>query len=91
MVKTANEGILVADSTGIITFANNKISKMLGYSIEELIGTDGLFLIDNELSAIQEKIANRERGLTESYELKLIRKDGDELWALVSGSPYVRP
>ncbi len=48
MVETTNEGILMADKSGIITFANRKISEMLGYSIDELLGTDGLFLIDNE-------------------------------------------
>ena len=87
MVETANEGILMADKSGIITFANRKISEMLGYSIDELLGTDGLFLVDNESSEMQEKIKNRKEGIIESYETKFIRKDGSELWTLISGSP----
>ncbi|HEX7468814.1 MAG TPA: ATP-binding protein [Methanobacterium sp.] len=87
MVETANEGILMADKSGIITFANRKISEMLGYSIDELLGTDGLFLVDNESLEMQEKIKNRKEGIIESYETKFIRKDGSELWTLISGSP----
>ena len=36
IVETSNEGILVGDSLGIITFANSKMADMLGYSIEEI-------------------------------------------------------
>ncbi|MGB8233341.1 MAG: PAS domain S-box protein, partial [Methanobacterium sp.] len=87
MVETTNEGILMADNSGIITFANRKISEMLGYSIDELLGTDGLFLVDNESLEMQEKIKNRKEGIIESYETKFIRKDGSELWTLINGSP----
>jgi len=43
MVEAVNEGIMMADTSGIVTFVNNKMVEMLGYSKEELIGTDALF------------------------------------------------
>ena len=42
IVETANEGIMMADTSGIITFVNNKMIEMLGYSKDELLGTDAL-------------------------------------------------
>ena len=78
----------MADSSGIVTFVNNKMVEMLGYSKEELLGTDALFLVEkNQTNFIHKKAENRDKGLKESYELKFIRKDGKELWTLVSASP----
>ena len=88
IVETANEGIMMADTSGIVTFVNNKMIEMLGYSKDELLGTDALFLVDkDQTSFIHKRSENRQMGLKESYELKFIRKNGKELWALVSASP----
>ncbi|MDD3984940.1 MAG: PAS domain S-box protein [Methanobacterium sp.] len=88
MVETVNEGIMMANTYGIVTFVNNKMVEMLGYSKDELLGTDALFLLEkNQHNIMNKKVENREKGLSESYELKFIRKDGKELWTLVSASP----
>ena len=87
IVETANEGIIMADPSGIITFVNDKIVEMFGYSVEELLGTDGLFLIDkNELEIAYKQIEDRKIGINEEYERKFIRKNGDEIWTIVSAS-----
>ena len=87
IVETANEGIMMTDTSGIVTFVNNKMVEMLGYSKEELLGTDALFLLEkNQTSFMHKKSQNRQMGLKEPYELKFIRKNGKELWTLVSAS-----
>jgi diguanylate cyclase (GGDEF)-like protein/PAS domain S-box-containing protein len=41
IVSTAGEGIIRADPSGVVTFANPAACSMLGYSARELIGGDG--------------------------------------------------
>ncbi|HEX7467265.1 MAG TPA: PAS domain S-box protein, partial [Methanobacterium sp.] len=88
IVEIANEGIMIADTSGRINFVNAKMTEMLGYSSEELIGTDATTLVDkNEIEIGLQKIENRKKGIQESYEIKYIRKSGEELWCLISATP----
>jgi PAS domain S-box-containing protein len=85
IVETANEGILIIDAEVRITYANKKITEMLGYSLEELIGRFLWDFADEEGRAIlKPNLEKRRQGINEVYELKLICKDGSPLWALVS-------
>jgi PAS domain S-box-containing protein len=85
IVETANEGILVIDEETRVIFANKKLAEMLGYTLEEGLGRPVWDFISEESKAIfklnQEK---RRQGIDESYELKLICKDGSSLWAITS-------
>ncbi len=75
-------------NTGITTFVNAKMEELLGYSREELLGTDGLFLIDkNELEIAHKQIEDRKRGIKQEYERKFIQKNGKEIWTIVSATP----
>lgn len=83
IVETANEGIAVLDSEGKHTYVNKKLADMLGYSEKELYGK---FVEDlaEDASVFKVKFEKRRRGDSESYEIKLIRKDGTPLWVLVN-------
>ncbi len=88
IIDVANEGIMMADPSGIITLVNAKMAEMLGYTIEELVGTDSLSLVDNdEVVYGKKKIENRDKGIRESYEIKYRRKSGEELWCLINATP----
>ena len=88
IVEMSNEGIMMADPSGIITFLNAKMAKMLGYTIEELLGTDAISLVGKEELALgKKKIENRTKGIKESYEIKYLRKSGEELWVLINATP----
>jgi len=54
IVETANEGIWIVDSEIKITYANEKIAEMLGYSREELIGKSGWDLVDEKYKVYSE-------------------------------------
>jgi PAS domain S-box-containing protein len=77
IVETANEGIWILDADVRITYANNKIAEMLGYSPEEMIGKHGAYFVDDEYKKYTElRTEKRKLGIDEVHENKLVRKDG---------------
>jgi PAS domain S-box-containing protein len=90
IVESSQEGILMADPQGSITYANERFAQMLGYTVGELIGKPGLELAaDAEKNGVSEKIQERRQGKKGHYEIRLRRKDGAEIALYVSGSPVL--
>jgi len=88
IVETANEIILITDKESIITYVNKKMVDMLGYTLEEFIGRPIWSFISEECkSVVKMNLEKRMRGVSESYELKLIRKDGSSLWTFLNAKP----
>jgi PAS domain S-box-containing protein len=87
IVETANEGIMISDTKGLIKFVNPKMVKMLGYSNEEILGKPIQYFIDPSYHDKKLKdIHDMGEDLDELYEIKFIRKDGSDLWAHVSAT-----
>lgn len=85
MVEAANEGILIIGHDLEIIFVNNKLSSMLGYEIEELMGQFLNFLFFEEhLEDLEIKIQERMQGKDAIYERYLRRKDGSKHWVTIS-------
>ncbi|OPX90150.1 PAS domain S-box protein [Pelotomaculum sp. PtaB.Bin117] len=76
IVETANEGIWIIDSNEKITFTNKKLNELFGYTNEEMIGRSIKSLMGEEYRYKFERDA----------EAKYRRKDGTELWVIVSSS-----
>lgn len=88
IVETASEGICVLDSDGKISFLNPRMARMLGYSIDDMIGrpvSDYLFAED--IADHARKMKNRKIGLPETYERRFLRKDGRVVWTIASATP----
>jgi PAS domain S-box-containing protein len=72
------------DNEGKITYAN-KILETSGYTLEELIGRPIWDFISEESKPVAKRsFEKRRQGIDDSYELKLIRKDGSFIWGLIS-------
>ena len=85
IVETANEGILIIDDNAVVTYANKKMTDMLGYSLEEGLGRPiWNFLTEENKAIIKRKLEKRKQGINENYELKLIRQDDSSLWVLLN-------
>ncbi len=90
IVDTANEGILILDEHAEVVFLNAHLAKMLGYTLEELQDrhvTD--FMLQEDLADHQQKLTRRHQNVAETYERRLIHKDGSILWALISATPIL--
>ena len=89
IVETALEGIWVLDPQGRTTFANARMAEMLGISVAEMPGRSVFDFIDPEdRSRTAARLKQRRQGIAEVFDLRFHRADGQELWAIVSASPY---
>jgi PAS domain S-box-containing protein len=85
IVETANEGIFIIDAETTVTYANKKMTDMLGYTLEEVIGRAIWDFVGEEGKVIiKRNLEKRRQGINESYELKLICKGGSSLWVLIN-------
>jgi PAS domain S-box-containing protein len=88
IVDTATEGIWVVGQDALTTFVNSHMAEMLGCSGEEMIGrplTD--FMFEEDAPDHLRKMENRRQGISESYERRFRRQDGQTVWTHVSATP----
>jgi PAS domain S-box-containing protein len=89
IVETALEGIWVLDPQGRTTFANARLAEMLGISLADLLGSSVFDYMDPEDRAQSAaRLEQRRQGIAEVHDFRFRRADGQELWAIVSASPY---
>jgi PAS domain S-box-containing protein len=90
IVETATEGIWTINEGGEITVANSRLAEMLGCTVGELIGQPLSAVLREASTAVEQRINEpASRGLAEQVTLKIDRKDGKPLWAIMSTSPIL--
>jgi PAS domain S-box-containing protein len=83
-----NEGFRVIDEKGIITYANEKLSEMLGYKVDEMIGRSATEFLDEHSKKVWTKeFEKRKKHESSRYEMTLVRKDGEKVPTIVSPRP----
>jgi PAS domain S-box-containing protein len=90
IVETAQEGIWQIDASNRTTFVNTRMAAILGSTVDEMIGASLFDFMDAEGQAITAAAIDRRRqGIAEQYEFKYRRKDGGDVWALLSTNPVL--
>lgn len=88
IVQGIQEGIVISDSEGRLTFLNPAAGRILDYNTEELIGQPFISLIHPDQAFSMEKIKKElEEGKVKQFEIEMVRKDGLGLVALISSRP----
>jgi PAS domain S-box-containing protein len=89
LVDVAQEAIWVADDRGMITYVNPRMVEMLGYQNGAILGRPVLDFVDAQSreGALEALSGTESKGM--SRDLRFRRRDGAEVWGLVSGSPIV--
>ena len=88
IVETATEGIWVIDEESKTAFANQRIADMLGCSVEDMVGMSLFeFMDDDQVAYADALVDRRKKGVLEQHDFKFRRKDGTELWTIVSTYP----
>jgi PAS domain S-box-containing protein len=88
LVENAHEGIWVVDENGIITFANQRLSAILGY--EQMLGRNINQLVtpDRKRTLLKLLVQNM-RGLVAQEEIQMICKEGEHVSAIISSVPIM--
>ncbi len=88
LINNLQEGLWVINKNNIITYANGKISSMLGYKVEEIIGKHIFSFLDKEETNKFRYYNDLIRGgKNELYHLALTKKDGSIIFTTHASGP----
>jgi len=88
MLTTAHEGVWILDQNWVGIFVNQHMEEMLGYQHGEILGKPlDFFIFETDRQDHSQQRMIREKGVPARYERKFKKKDGTELWTLVSATP----
>ncbi len=88
LIENMRDGLGVQDENGILTFVNDSFCRMIGYSKEDLIGYPVQMLHDEKSrNRFNEKITQRRKGVSETYEIEYKSKEGNIIPTIVSAQP----
>lgn len=88
IIETAYEGVWIIDAESKTSFVNQRMSEIIGYSTEEMIGASLFDFMDDQGKIIAaEDVERRRKGIKEQHDFKFRRKDGSDLWAIVETNP----
>jgi len=90
IIANMNLGLLEVDLNDKIIYVNQSFCEMSGFSTEELIDNKATNLFvkhPNEISLIKNKTVERTKGVSDSYEMKVLNKNNETRWWLISGAP----
>ncbi len=90
IVETSNEGIWSIDLDSNITFLNRPLAKMLGYTVEEMLGKPlQTFMSQSTGARAALRIDHSREGGSDESEAEFVRKDGGALWGLLKTTPIL--
>ncbi len=91
IVETAFEGIWSRDAEGRTNYVNPRMAEMLGYPAAEMLGRPWEDFVDaQDWPNVRSRWKQRRRGTTDQYEIRFRRRDGSDLWVIVTSNPIFR-
>ncbi|MDA9343475.1 PAS domain S-box protein [Algibacter sp.] len=90
IIANMNLGLCEVNTDGIIIMTNQSFLEMSGFTDAELIGKDAISIFTDlsEADILVEENKKRNKGESNSYELKVKIKSGEERLWLISGAPH---
>lgn len=89
-IDTANEGVWALDADLRTDLVNAQMADLLGYASEEILGCfPAHFIFEEDLHSHRNHMEKLRRGVSEHYEQRFRRKDGSELWVLISSTAII--
>ena len=85
LIETMNEGVVVLDENGIISYVNDKFLEMNGYTQDEVIGhSQAEFLEKESFEKYKKQVSGKKKGGQHTFELVWKGKDGQKVSTIVS-------
>jgi PAS domain S-box-containing protein len=90
LVTMLNEGIFTIDRDATITFANTTLARMLGFTLDEIVGTPVFsFLPPGARDRAKHEIESERSGEVMQREVTLLKKDGSQISVLMVTTPVL--
>ncbi|MFW3146635.1 MAG: PAS domain S-box protein [Thermoplasmatota archaeon] len=89
LVENLHEGVGINDPDDNIIYANPALSRLLGFSVDELRGMNiSDLVVPEDLQLIRGKTKTRMMGITDDYQTRMRCRDGTIKDVLVSAAPW---
>ncbi|MDP2168108.1 MAG: PAS domain-containing protein [Thermodesulfovibrionales bacterium] len=89
-VNSMLDPLWVVDMDNIITDINPAFTRLLGYTIDEVIGASIFDFLDEENEKVMRtQLSKRDEGISSSYGISIISKNEGLIPVLISGAPVV--
>ena len=90
LIEVMGEGLWVLDAQGATTFVNRRMAEMLGYAPAEMVGQSRFdFMAGTDVIQAKQNLAMRREGQGAQHDFRFLRKDGAELWTILTETPVV--
>jgi len=88
IVETAQEGIWMVDAEANTTYVNHHLAEMFGYTRDAMLGRSVFDFVDDAAHQEAGWLLERGRqGIKGHHDFRFLRKDGSDLWTIVSTTP----
>jgi len=88
LVESMNEGLVMLDHKGMVTYINDRFPEVLGANRDEIIGHSVMeFVKPTDQKVLKQQMRRRSKGQRGTYEIELQKKDGEKIIVFVSGRP----
>ncbi|MBP7736817.1 MAG: PAS domain S-box protein [Spirochaetes bacterium] len=88
LVETMNDGLGIQDRDGNITYVNEQICRMMGYSREEIVGKPAIDLLQEASREVwRSQQFSRKKNRYDPYEVSWKNKEGEIIHTIVSPRP----
>jgi len=88
LIERMNEGLVMQDRDGVMTYVSDRFCELMGRPREDLVGRSGRDItVPEERAQWQEYYRRRQQGSSDSFELSLLKGNGEPMRAYVSPRP----
>ena len=88
LVENLEEGVVLEDAKGFISFVNPRVAEMLGYSKQDLIGEHWTKIVPSEeLNKVKEENAKRQQVKQSRYVTNILTSEGFQIPVQISANP----
>ena len=88
LVETMNDGVGIVDADGLVTYVNDRLPVILGFSRNEIMGRKIKDFVDTDSRAeFEEQFAQRKKGEAGIYEVVFVSKEGQPIPLILSSKP----
>lgn len=89
LVENIGDGLMLCDLEENVIQVNCQLCELLSSTPEKLLGMKSyeVLLPPGEHDRIKERISRRHQGISETYEIHIMRRDGTQFWGQVRAAP----